>query len=67
LLRKYCKERASIITHFWVPAQKRRKCKKIKKIYSEEKSKKIYTVKRGCQNTQNNGQKLVEEVQKYKD
>jgi len=24
-------------------------------------------MKRGCQNTQNNGQKLVEEVQKYKD
>jgi hypothetical protein len=40
---------------------------KNKKIYSEEKSKKISTVKRGCQNTRNNGQKLVEEVQKYKD
>jgi hypothetical protein len=56
LLCKYCKEGASIVTHFWVPRVKRRK-----------KIKKIIAVKRGCQNVQKNSQKLVEEVQKYKD
>jgi len=28
LLCKYCKEGASVVTHFWVPAQERRKYKK---------------------------------------
>jgi hypothetical protein len=40
LLRKYCKEGASVVTHFWVPAQKTMQKKKIKKIWSEEKNNK---------------------------
>jgi len=48
LLCKYCKEGASVVTHFWVPAQKkRRKEKKSIEKYNE----KIIVVKRGCQST----------------
>jgi hypothetical protein len=35
------------VTHFWIPTQKKRKYKKIKKIYSEE-NKKIIVVRTGC-------------------
>jgi hypothetical protein len=28
LLRKHCKEGASVVTHFWVPTKKMRKYKK---------------------------------------
>ena len=31
MLRKYCKKEASVVTHFWVPAQEKRKYKKNKK------------------------------------
>jgi hypothetical protein len=51
LLRKYCKEGAYVVTHFLVPAQIRRKCKKIKNIFGR-KIKKVIAVKRGCQNAQ---------------
>ena len=40
LSHKYCKDRASVVTYFWVPTQKREKIqKKIKTIYSEENKK----------------------------
>jgi hypothetical protein len=50
LLCKYCKEKAFVVTYFWVSTQKIRKYKKkcIKK-YSEEIKKKIET-RKGCWN-----------------
>jgi hypothetical protein len=39
------------VTHFWIPTQKKRKYKKIKKIYSEE-NKKIIVVRTGCRRVQ---------------
>ena len=41
----------NVVTHFWIPAQKRRKYKKIKNICSK-KPKKYITVKQGCQSAQ---------------
>jgi len=56
LLCKYCKEGASVVTHFWVPAQERRKYKKKYKNTKKNSIKKILiiyrktiAVKRGCQ------------------
>jgi hypothetical protein len=57
------KRGATIVTHFWVPAQKIIKYKKkIKKILSKNNSSEKRMPKRP-----KNGQKLVEEVQNYKD
>jgi len=56
LLCKYCKEGASVVTYFWVPAQERRKYKKKYKNTKKNSIKKILiiyrktiAVKRGCQ------------------
>jgi hypothetical protein len=51
-----------VVTHFWVLAPKRKKYKKIKNILSKNNS----SEKRMPEHSEN-GQKLVEEVQKYKD
>jgi len=64
LLRKYCNEGASVVIHFWVPAQKRRKCKKIKNIFGRKiknnnSEKKMLEGPENCYN-------LVKEVQNTK-
>jgi hypothetical protein len=45
LLRKYYKEGASVVTHFWVPTQK--KIQKIKK-YMFIRNPKMIAMRRGC-------------------
>jgi len=57
LLCKHCKEGATVVTHFWVPAQNIKNQNIIKNNSSEKRMSK----------RPENGQKLVEEVQKYKD
>jgi hypothetical protein len=51
-LRKYCKEGTSIVTHFLIPAKKKRgENTKNQKKYIRKNTKKIITVRKGCQNT----------------
>ena len=47
MLRKYYKEGASVVTHFWVPKKKKRKYKKIKK-YILIRNPKMIAMRRGC-------------------
>jgi hypothetical protein len=49
-----------VVTHFWAPGTKRRKYKKKKYIKNNSNKKRM-------PECLENGQKLVEEVQKYKD
>jgi hypothetical protein len=58
LLCKHCKEGATVVTHFLGP---RTKYKKKSKYYQNNSSEKRMSKR------PENGQKLVEEVQKYKD
>jgi hypothetical protein len=49
LLRKYCKEGASVVTHFWVPTKNEKIQKKIyQKILKE--IQKIIGARKGCWN-----------------
>jgi hypothetical protein len=72
LLRKYCKERASVVTHFEVPhKQKIRKKYKIKKIQKKikkmfEENKKIYISEKGIPEYPRSCRRVVEEDQIYK-
>jgi hypothetical protein len=53
-----------VVTPFLVPVQKKNTKKKI---YRFEKTQKIITVEKRMPERSKNGEKLVEEVQKYKD
>jgi hypothetical protein len=69
LLRKHCKEGASVVTHFWVPTKQNIKwkwenTKNISKTYSKE-IQKIIGARKGCWNAEKRT-KLVENVQKCK-
>ena len=64
MLRKYCKEGASVVIHFWVPKKKERENIYISKKYSEE-IQKIIGARKGCWNA-GKRPKLIEEVQKCK-
>jgi hypothetical protein len=74
LLHKYCKEGASVLTHFWVPTQKRKKIQEKYKKNIVGRHPDIYIYIYIYNSNENrmserleNGQKLVEEIQKYKD
>jgi hypothetical protein len=56
-----------VVTYFWVPALKRRKYKKYIYIYMFEKKSKNNNNENRMPERPENGQKLVEEVLKYKD
>jgi hypothetical protein len=66
LLRKYYKDGTSVVIHFWVPIEKKReKIQKDKKTYWK-KTQKIYKSEKKTQGRPESDQRLVEEVQKYK-